>query len=124
MKCPNKTYGNDCGAYAIANMVSILHGIDPRSVRYNVSVMPRHLQQGLENKKIIVFPHRKLFCKNKPVLKVTGILIFCTCRMPEQGFMFTCTECKKWFHPSSQLINQTQRQIRSSKIITCLDCRS
>ena len=57
-------------------MVSILHGIDPRSVRYNVSVMRRYLQQGLENKKITAFPHRKLFCKNKPMLKFTGIPIF------------------------------------------------
>ena len=66
----------------------------------------------LENKKITVFPHIKLFCKSKPMLKVTGIPIFlCTCRMPEHGFMFTCTECKKWFHPSCQLINQTRRQI-------------
>ena len=73
---PKQTYGNDCGAYAIANLLSILHGIDPRSVRYNVSVMWRHIQQGLENKKITVFPHRKIFCKNKPVLKVTGIPIF------------------------------------------------
>ena len=56
--------------------------------------MRRHLQQGLGNKKITFFPHRKLFCKNKPVLKVTGILIFCTWHMPEHGFMFTCTECK------------------------------
>ena len=56
-------------------MVSILHGIDPRSVRYNVSAMRRHLQLGLRNKKISFFPIEN-FCKNKPVLKVTGILIF------------------------------------------------
>ena len=68
--------GNDCVAYAIANMVGILHGIDPSSVSFNVSAMRRHLQQGLGNKKITVLLHRKLFCKNKPVLKVTGIPIF------------------------------------------------
>ena len=34
------------------------------------------------------------------MLKVTGIPVFCTWRMPEHGFVFTCTECKKWFHPS------------------------
>ena len=104
-------------------VVSILHGVDPSSISFNVAAMRRHLLQGLENKKITVFPHRKLSFVKKPVLKVTGIPIFCTCRMPEHGFMFTCTECKKWFHPSC-LITQTQRQIRSSKIIKCLDCRS
>ena len=56
----SQTNGNDCGAYAIANMVSILHGIDPRSVSYNVSAMRRHLQQGLENKKTTVFPIKTL----------------------------------------------------------------
>ena len=64
MKCPRQTNGNDCGVSAIANMVSALHGIDPSSVRLNVSAMriPRwiHLHQGLENKKNTVFPHRKL----------------------------------------------------------------
>ena len=66
------------GVYAIANMVSILHGVDPSSVSFNVSVMWRHLKQGLENKKITVFPHRKLSFVKKPVFKVTGIQIFCT----------------------------------------------
>ena len=46
------------GVHAIANMVSILHGVDPSSVSFHVSVMRRHLQQGLENKEITVFPHR------------------------------------------------------------------
>ena len=27
----------------------------------------------------------------RPLLKVSGIAVFCTCRMPEHGFMFTCT---------------------------------
>ena len=39
MKCPKQTNGNDCGVYAIAYMVSILHGIDPSSVSFNVSVV-------------------------------------------------------------------------------------
>ena len=56
MKCPKQTNGNYCGVYAIANMVSILHGIDPSSISFNVSAMRRNLQQGLENKKITVFP--------------------------------------------------------------------
>ena len=50
MKCPKQTNGNDCGVYAIANMVSVLHGIDPSSVSFNVSAMRIpwriHLQQG------------------------------------------------------------------------------
>ena len=121
--------GNDCVAYAFANMVGILHGIDPSSVSFNVSAMRRNLQQGLGNKKITVFLHRKFFCKNKPVLKVTGIPIFVHVQCQSMASCLhvqnvkTCTECKKWFHSSCQLINQTQRQVRSSKIITCLDCR-
>ena len=45
MKCPKQTNGNDCGVYAIANMVSVLHGEDPSSVSFNVSAMriPRRI---------------------------------------------------------------------------------
>ena len=61
--------------------------------------MRRHLQQGLENKKIAVFPHRKLSFVKKTIKKKncdksyrhSNIYI---CRMPEHGFLFTCTEYK------------------------------
>ena len=56
MKCSKQTNGNDCGVYAIANMVSILHGVDPSSISFNVAAMRRHLLQGLENKKNHCFP--------------------------------------------------------------------
>ena len=69
MKCSKQTNGNDCGVYAIANMVSILHGVDPSSISFNVAAMRRHLLQGLENKKITVFPHRKLSFVKKACVK-------------------------------------------------------
>ena len=124
MKCPTQTSGNDCGVYTITNMVSILHGIDLSGVSFQVPPMRNHLQQGLENKNITSLPHRKLASVKHPLLKGSGIPIFCTCRMPEHGFMFTCTICEKWFHRSFENITQTQRQIRSSKLTKCLDCRS
>ena len=69
MKCPKQTNGNDRGGYAIANMISILHGIDPSSVSFNVSVMRRHLQQGLEIRKSLISPIENfvnfVFCKKK-----------------------------------------------------------
>ena len=55
MKCLKQTDGNDCGVYAIANMVSILHGVDPSSISFNVAAMWSHLLQGLENKKKSLF---------------------------------------------------------------------
>ena len=98
MKCQKQTNGNDCGVYAIANMISILHGIDPRSVSFNLSVMRRHLQQELEIRTSLISPIENCFFvkkqTNKPVLKLTGIPVFCTWRMPEHGSVFTCTECK------------------------------
>ena len=39
MKCSKQTNGNDRGVYAIANMVSILHGVDPSSISFNVAAM-------------------------------------------------------------------------------------
>ena len=83
----------------IAIIVSILHGINPSSVSFNVSSMRRHLQQELKKKKITVFPpvENCLLSKSLQVLEVTGIPIFCTCWMPEHVFMFTCTVCKNGF---------------------------
>ena len=66
---PSVMTENDCGVYAIANMVSILHGVDPSSISFNVAAMRRHLLQGLENKKITVFPHRKLSFVKKACVK-------------------------------------------------------
>ena len=60
MKYPTQTNGNDCGIYAIANMVSILHGIDPSGLSFHAPAMRSPLQQGLKNKTIAAFPHRKL----------------------------------------------------------------
>ena len=65
MKCPKQTNGNDCGLYAIANVISILHGIDPRSVTFNVSAMQRHLQQELEIRKSLISPIENCFLLKK-----------------------------------------------------------
>ena len=170
LKCSLQTNANDCGVYAIANMVSILNGIDPSGITYTchrgllkktpcpsrgsnrdsnpmplayrastlptelpshvvvlwhtVSKMRDHLMKGLENKNITVFPHRKLSVVREPLIKVTGISLFCTCRMPDFGFMFTCSKCKQWFHPRCQNITQSVLQIKTSKNIKCLNCRS
>ena len=82
LKCSLQTNAND--------MVSILNGIDPSGITYTVSKMRDHLMKGLENKNITVFPHRKLSVVREPLIKVTGIPLFCTSRMPDFGFMFTC----------------------------------
>lgn len=116
-KCPTQTNGNDCSVYAIANMGNILHGIDPSGVSFQVSAMRNHLQQGVENKHITAFSRRKLASVKHPLLKVSGISVFCTCRVPEHGFMFTCTICEKWFHSRCQNVTQARRQIRASKLL-------
>ena len=87
-------------------MVSILNGIDPSGITYTVSKMRDHLMKGLENKNITVFPHRKLSVVRESLIKVTGIPLFCTCRMPDFGFMFTRSKCKQCFHPRCQTVLQ------------------
>ena len=109
LKCSVQTNTNDCDVYAIANMMSILNGIDSSGIRYTVSKMRDHLIKGLEDKNITVFPHRRLAVVKHPVLKVTGIPLFCTCHATDSGFMFTCS---KWFHPRCQNITQSVRQVK------------
>ena len=53
-------------------MVSILHGLDPSGVSFQVPAMRSHLQQGLENKNITTLPHRKLASVKHLLLKVSG----------------------------------------------------
>ena len=41
--------------YTIANMVSILNGIDPSGITYTVSKIRDHLIKGFENQNITVY---------------------------------------------------------------------
>ncbi len=52
-------------------------------------------------------------------------LLVCSCKMPNDGMTFMCTECKKWFHPKCAKLrpNMTLSDIRRASYLPCLMCK-
>ena len=124
--CDKQKNGNDCGMYAICNMVSLLHNQDPCSLVYPAERLRRHLRLCMENRSFTVFPYCDIGCK--PGSRVTAIHtenLFCTCKMPEDDSLyFECTKCRKWYHPQCQGLGfMTQEEINAKKTLKCIKCQ-
>ena len=60
VSCHKQTGSNDCGVFAIAYAVSVLHGISPDSVIFDQSKMRAHLVQCFQEGELKQFPtHRR-----------------------------------------------------------------
>ena len=114
---------NDCGLYAIANATEICFGFEPAQVQYRKSEMRKHLRVCLEKGTFSRFPSQTVK-RSSLHASIHNIKIYCSCRMPDNGFMFSCTRCRKWYHPKCQNIYQSKEKIKKSKTVKCLDCRS
>ena len=115
--------GNDCGLYAIANATEICHGFDPVNVSFDQTRLRSHLRRCLETGVLSRFPSHSVD-NRMPHTSIRRIKLFCSCRMPDTGFMFKCTTCRRWFHPKCQNIRQSDKQIKKLKVVKCLECRS
>lgn len=51
--------GNDCGVFALANLVEVLCGGDPRKARFNQGTMREHLFKCLSMQKWEMFPKQE-----------------------------------------------------------------
>ena len=60
---------------------------------FKQSEMRNHLLRSLEEKFLSMFPVEKI-----GVHCINCIEIFCSCRMPMEGKMIECSECKEWYH--------------------------
>ena len=45
------------------------------------------------------FPDNEILEFEPEYNAMSGFELFCSCRMPDHGFMFQCSGCKKWYHP-------------------------
>ncbi len=126
--CDNPKNSDDCGVYALANIVSLLHGIDPCTVYYDTNKMREHLFQCMENKKLTMFPHlqdEENIQLSGRVVHVLDKEIFCSCKTVEHGIYFSCTVCKQWFHPQCQGLGEmTQDQMKKKSVLKCIKCQS
>lgn len=48
--------GDDCGLFALANLVEVMHGQDPRKARYDKSKMRAHVYSCLTMQRWEAFP--------------------------------------------------------------------
>ena len=109
-----QTNGTNCGIFAIAYALSIVHGIDPTTIRFEEKRMRKHLVTCMEQKKLTPFPRLNYFprpCKGATVI----VAIYCSCRCPYDAKekMARCDHCKLWFHKKCTDIPETVFQQRS-----------
>ena len=65
------------------------------------------------------FPHDEVLEFDPEYNAMSGFEVFCSCRMPEDGFMFECSGCKKWFHPEHQNVSNDDM---TTRVVKCLEC--
>ncbi len=116
---------DSCGIFAIANCVSLLHGIDPVTVEYDVNAMREHLHKCMANRHFDMFPHKI----NEPGDRYRNIHVerlHCSCKLPEDSDLyFECISCKHWFHTECEnLGHKTVQQIKRDKQLRCVKCAS
>ena len=114
---------NDCGVYAIAFAVSLAFRKKPAYLHFENSKMRSHLLNCFHSVVLTEFPCKPEQRKSLYVQAHT-VPLYCTCRMPESDLMFRCTKCQRWFHPICQEIKMNARQLKNSKTVKCLECRS
>ena len=62
---------NDCGLFALANLISICKGIDPCSLKLKQNKMREHYNSSLDKLKFEIFPHDTKTCRKN--VKETNI---------------------------------------------------
>ena len=93
----------DCGLFAIANMVEICFGNNPEDLSYDQDVMRSHLKECLSNKEMKPFPKSlKPEMYPRPERNITTVRLYCVCQMPENydDHMICCEKCDMWYHYS------------------------
>ena len=98
---------HDCGVFAIAYLVSLLHGLNPSDLTFDNGEMRKHLIKSLQDAFFHPFPlsqvqeqrtQEQVFFQDVPVI--------CDCRMPWDKsaakspslWCAECNICKEWYH--------------------------
>jgi len=100
----------DCGLFAIANMVEICYGNNPEDFSYDQNMMRNHLEECLLNKEMKPFPKSlNPDTLPRPERRSTRIRLYCVCQMPENydDHMICCEKCDMWYHYSCIKLDMT-----------------
>ena len=101
----------DCGAYAIAFMVSLINKKDLTSISFDEKKLRDHLYGCYKQGRLIPFPSAQENVKSNTAISISFEL-FCSGRMPwaKQNAqsvelqMAECDSCMEWFHRKCQRI--------------------
>ena len=98
---------DDCGVFAVAFLVSILHGLNPSDLTFDSAAMRRHLLDSLNTGYFYPFPLSKVQeRRNREPRLVQEVSVICECRMPWDNsdnkfpslWCAACDSCKEWYH--------------------------
>ena len=100
LKIQNVQYQNectDCGIFAVAFATDLAHGCNPSKRHYKQDLLRSYFLKSLSQQYMTPFPST---AKRFGLPKTEYIEVFCTCRLPANGSMVQCSECKERYHTS------------------------
>ena len=103
----------DCGLYAVAFATALVQDKKAECYVFDQLSMREHLRKCLVNRKMEMFPYRRLQgCKAGKIRATQAIPIHCFCRLPEQqeDSMQQCTGCKEYIHGACEALKFVDKE--------------
>ena len=99
MNVAKQSGSSDCALFAMPTIICLALEIDLLRVLYDREQLRPHLVKIVEADKVTPLPVLKHLRPATRVSKVEVRLIFCHCRLPDNGDeMICCDTCDEWFH--------------------------
>ncbi|XP_065682897.1 uncharacterized protein LOC136071707 isoform X1 [Hydra vulgaris] len=130
-KCQQQTNGVDCGIFAIANALNILHKFDIGALSLDKDKVRKHFIECIKKRHFSAFP----VCQSKSRFneeKIITLEISCSCRSNWVWYhakntnlhMVQCDMCSEWYHKKCENISdEIFNKINAEKSWICLACK-
>nr|XP_047146749.1 uncharacterized protein LOC124819307 [Hydra vulgaris] len=130
-KCQQQTNGVDCGIFAIANALNILHKFDIGGLSLDKDKVRKHFIECIKKRHFSAFP----VCQSKSRFneeKIITLEISCSCcsnwvwyhAKDTNLHMVQCDMCSEWYHKKCENISdEIFNKINAEKSWICLACK-
>ena len=137
--CEQQRNTYDCGLFAMANEIALVHGFDPSTTFYSQTMRKQifeMIEAGKLDQRIIAGQKNKesrhKFQKQETIggvhkfvdipERIIEILVMCHCQMPESfGNLLCCEKCLHQYHSCCYLISDDVA--KALKTFVCYECR-